>query len=487
MQNQPYLHDFPLTLFATAKRKMQAAMRRTRAIVLRRSLSGYSVLFSEILPGNFLESIDPTKRQRSYGHLPVFWAWLAQILEANASCSKAVSLIQHWSRTNKLTIPASNTSSYCQARKRLKLSFLKNIHRRISKKLNDSIQPLDQWQGYNLKAMDGSSIQLMDTQQNQNRYPQPCGQKPGCGFPTMGIVGLLNLSHGGWEHLQTCPHTDHDSKAAAKLTQHLEQGDLLLADRAFCSYELIACSLTQGAEILMRLHQAREKALDWKKAKPISPHERLVTWKRPSQPAGSKLSPDEWQQLPKTLTLRLIRFGYENRQGNKARMVLVTSLTNYKNHPWQQVATLYHQRWDIELKLRDLKTTLRLEKLDVKSPKMAHKTLWMSVIAYNLVRYLMQQAAAQNAQPIWSISFKGVLDLINTSHENFRHYAATPRQKITALKQFIKICATKIINLRPYRKEPRAVKRRPKNYHLLTKPRNQFTEPPHRNRYSKPA
>lgn len=466
---------------------MQAAIRQSRAIITQRSLSGYAVLFEDVLPGDFLESIDPTERQRSFGHIPVFWAWLAQILEANASCGKAVGLIQSWCKTCKLPIPSSDTSSYCKARCRLQIDFLKQVHNRVITRLGRRVSSRDQWHGFNLKAMDGSSVQLMDTQRNQNIYPQPSSQNPGSGFPVMGIVGLLNLSHGGWEHVETCPYSDHDTKAAAKLVSHLKQGDLLLADRAFCSYELIARSLAHGSEVLMRLHQARSKALDWKRGKRIGPNERIITWQRPQQPPRSTLCAEEWKRLPESLTLRLIRFGYENREGKKARMVLVTSLVDHKKFDEVDLATLYHQRWDIELKLRDLKTTLGMERFDVKSPDMAHKTLWMSVIAFNLMRTLMQKAASVAGKPVWHVSFKGVLDLVTASHESFRCCAGMPRKRAIALAQFISICATKLIDIRPFRREPRARKRRPKNFQLLSEPRRQFQEITHRSKYKKSA
>ena len=487
MTKQPFLTDFPLVVFATAKRRLQAAIRRTSAIITQQSLSGYAVLFQDILPGEFLKSIDPTERQRSFGHIPVFWAWLAQILEANSSCQKAVGLIQNWCRVSKLPVPSSDTSSYCKARGRLQLSFLQQMHQRVIGHLQSRIGSRDQWNGMTLKAMDGSSVQLMDTEKNQSLYPQPSVQKPGCGFPTMGIVGLLNLGHGGWEHVETCPYAQHDTKAAASLAIHLKEGDLLLADRAFCSYEVIARCRQQGAHILMRLHQARHKALDWRKGRKIDSNQRIVTWKRPPYRAGGNLTRDQWERLPQTMELRLIRFHYENRAGNKAELIVVTTLLDAQQHAGEDLADLYARRWDIELKLRDLKTTLRMERFEVKSPEMAHKTLWMSLIAYNLIRSLMQKAAAEAGEPVWHISFKGVLDLVVSSHESMRICAGKPHKRKVAISQIITICATKRIDIRPFRQEPRAVKRRPKAYQLLTENRSKFLEIQHRKRYRKSA
>jgi hypothetical protein len=369
----------------------------------------------------------------------------------------------------------------------LQLSFLQQIHQRVIAHLTKRIGSRDQWNGFTLKAMDGSSVQLMDTEENQVSYPQPSVQKPGCGFPTMGIVGLLNLGHGGWEHIETCPYSQHDTVAASSLATHLLEGDLLLADRAFCSYELIARCRQQGAHILMRLHQARDRSLDWRKGRKISANERIVTWKRPQQPRGSTMTRAEWNALPATMELRLIRFHYENRAGRKAELIVVTSLLDPHQHAGDELADLYARRWDIELKLRDLKTTLGMERFDVKSPDMAHKTLWMSMIAYNLIRSLMQKAAAEAGEPVWHISFKGVLDLVAASHESLRTCAGKPRKRNTAVSQIISICATKLVDIRPFRREPRAVKRRPKSYQLLTEHRTDFIEIQHRGRYRKSA
>ncbi|MBK1884834.1 IS4 family transposase, partial [Luteolibacter pohnpeiensis] len=354
---------------------------------------------------------------------------------------------------NGLPIPSSDTSSYCKARGRLNIHFLNAIHQRLRSHLSSRITSENQWHGLTLMAMDGSSVHFMDTEENQLLYPQPSVQKNGSGFPTMGIVGLLNLGHGGWEHIETCPHTRHDTKAAATLATHLKTGDLLLADRAFCSYELIARCLGQGAHILMRLHQVRAKSLDWKKGKRLSSYERLVTWQRLQQPGGSDLTREEWNALPATLELRLIKLRYENRAREKSELIVVTTLTDPVRYYGIELADLYARRWDIELKLRDFKTTLGMERFAVKTPDMAHKTLWMSIIAFNLIRSLMQRAATVDAIPVWHISFKGVLDLVTASHEGFRKHAGKPRKRKEAFNRFIGICATKRIDLRPFRSE----------------------------------
>ena len=369
MTKQPVLTDFPHSVFATAKRRAQAVIREARRQLTRSSLSGYATLFEDVLPAQFLNEIDPTKRQRSYGHLPVFWAWVAQILQANASCTKAASLIQSWCRSAGLPVPKSGSGAYCLARKRIQMPFLELIDERIQATLERGVTEQNLWRGHVLKAIDGTSVSLDDTPENQNNFPQINSQKPGCGHPKMGLMGLVNVSHGGVITTRPCLARHHDARIAPQLLENLEEGDLLLGDRAFCSYEFIARIIKERkGHILMRLHQARHRKLDWRKGKRVSPIERLVTWQRPaSRPTGSDLSKEEWQQLPATLTFRYIKLGYENRAGEKAALVVVTDLLDPKTHPAEELADLYMERWQIELKFRDLKTTLGMEHLAVKT------------------------------------------------------------------------------------------------------------------------
>ena len=207
-QNEPFLAGFSKQLYGKTKRGLQAAMQKLRVSALRDSLSGYAQLFDDVLPAEFLAAADPTLRNRHFGHRPVFWAWVGQILEQNASCSRALGLIQAWSIKVGLRPPVGDTSAYCKARGRVKESFLQEVHARTVGHLQRRVRSCDRWHGFDLKAFDGSSTTLMDTPANQSAYPQPSSQKEGCGFPVMGMVGLLNLSHGELGSLRHRPRHD---------------------------------------------------------------------------------------------------------------------------------------------------------------------------------------------------------------------------------------------------------------------------------------
>jgi len=304
----------------------------------------------------------------------------------------------------------------------------------------------------------------------------------------MGIVGMVNLSHGGVEGFETCGFRKHDARVAPQLLKHVEEEDIILGDRAFCSFEFIVRIVTERkGHVVMRLHQARHRKLDWRRGKRVSPIERLVTWKRPTRPPGSNLTQEEWDKLPEQITLRYIKIGYENRAGEKAALVVVTDLLDPKTHPAEEVADLYMKRWQIEVKFRDLKTTLKMEHFAVRTPEMAHKTLRMMIIAYNLLRSVMQEAAEQVDRQVSALSMKGVLDALNSSHESFRSVATRPLKRADLYARLIKDCSGYLLDIRPFRREPRAMKRRPKSYQLLTAPRHIFQEIQHRSTYRKSA
>ena len=454
--------------------------------MLTNSPSGYGVIFEDVLPPDVLARIDPTCRQRQFGHVPMLWAWTAQILDGNESCSRGLGYIQSWSAVRGLPAPTGGTGAFCRARSRMSDDFIEELTRRVNDAMTGGIRTEDHWNGFVLKAIDGSSVKLMDSPQNQEAFPQPSEQKAGCGFPVMSVSGLLNLSHGGWEDLAVGRLNEHDATLALKHLDLLGDGDLLLADRAYCSYRLISEMRARGAHCVMRLHQRREGVLDWRKGKRLGPHERLVTWRRPMfSNVAKSMSRRHWEALPEQLELRLIRLGYEDRQGKRRTMTVVTTLTDHKRHDGIEIHALYARRWEIELRLRDIKTVLGFEMLKVKTPEMATKTLAMIRFAYNLLRLLMQRAAISNGRPVGSVSFKGVLDLLGAMHESFRHEAGRPRRRAHRMALLLELASRRQIDFRPGRSEPRAVKRRPKPFAMLTKPRHEFIEIPHRSSYRK--
>lgn len=481
MKNQPFLSGFPTQICGSARRRLQDVIAAKRRELREASISTYAMQFSHMLPADFLHGLSFSRRIRHYCNVVVFWTWLSQIFEANASLSKAVSLVQAWCEDSGLPAPGRDTGAYSRGRGRLGEKFLAAVQGRVNAYMNARIQPRDTYRGHVVKSIDGSSVSLDDTVENQAEYPQPTSQKPGCGFPVMGIMGVLNHSHGGWEDFVQGKQSAHDAPIFHKLLHCFNPGDILCGDRAFCTYELMSTMLGRGVHTLMRLHQARHRNLDWRKGKKIDSNQRVFTWEKPAkQPAGSAQTAAEWEALPETMQVRLIRFYFEDRDGKQRRMVLATTLLDHEKYDWTELAALYAQRWDIELRLRDVKTTLEMDHMRVKTPETARKTLRMALIAYNLIKASCQEAAHQEGKDLRSMSFKGALDTIvaNTSRYLRRQKHVAKIQQIWT--STLELIAEKIIHLRPFRHEPRAQKKRPKSFSYLTEPRAEYKEIPHR-------
>lgn len=373
------------------------------------------------------------------------------------------------------------------ARKRLSMSFLKGINEHLSTLMSRRIRSEDRWHGHVLKAIDGTSVKLMDTLENQQQYPQPSTQKTGCGFPVMGMVGIINLSHGGWGAFATASNDTSELTVSAQLMDEFESGDLVLADRAFCSYELMAQLHERGVHSLMRLHHARHRVLDWREGNKLSKNERLVTWSKPSrQSKSSKLSEAQWEALPETLSVRLIKHRCQGRDKNQREIIIATTLSDLK-YTGQELAALYEQRWDIEVKIRDIKTTLGMEDFAVRTPDMAGKTVTMMMIAYNLIKAVSQQAAIKSGRSIAMMGFKGVLDIVVSYRGNYLGHQCHAFKRMSLHQTLIEIISSKILDKRHGRKEPRAIKKRPKPFPLLTAPRAKYVEIQHRSRYRKAA
>lgn len=488
MRNKtPYLTGFSTRLCGGAKASAQARIAAQYRRTATNTIADSARMFAPVLDSAFMQDLAPGRR-RAFDAVTTFWAWTGQILGGNSSCSRAVGQVQSWHAESGRTIPSSNTAAYCSARARLPWSFLHAVHQRLSGAMAARRRDGDLWHGMALKAIDGSSVRLADTPENQEDYPQPSGQKPGCGFPVMGFVGVVDLSSGAWLGAATGTCNTHDSSLAGEVLHHFGEGDLALGDRAFNSYELVARLQQRGCHSLMRLHQNRHRMLDWSCGKKLGPCERLVEWKKPERMArGTRLDAAAWDALPATLSLRYIRFRYENRSGEQSEMVLVTTLLDPQAYDWTDLAVLYASRWEIELKLRDLKTTLGMESLGVRSPEMARKTLLVMMIAHNLARSMMQRAAILGACPLRAISFKGSLGLLAAWRA--RHRGRNHHVRVMACldAELLGLLATKVVPERPFRREPRVIKLRPKEYSRLGVPRHKCREVMHRSARRKPA
>ena len=482
MNKTTFLTGFSKHLFGSSKRKDQASIRLKSENILKRSLGGFTAQFKSFIPHDFIKNNFTQKRERIFSFEVVFWAWMAQILDFNASCSYAVGKVQSWRLKAGLPSISSQTAAYCKARTRLPLELITSVWQQVIKITDNRVTSEQLWHGMVVKSVDGSSVQLMDTEENQKEYPQPSAQKKSCGFPVMKILGLLNHTTGLWEQCLYAHPNEHDARTMKKLIPSFIEPCLLLADRAFCSFEIMLRLKNQGVESVFRLHQMREKGYTLRKGKRLGKNDRLVTWHKPkSQPKHSGLTKGQWDALENRIEMRMVACWYEDRNGEKKRMIIATTLLDHKKYDWLSIVNIYAARWDMELRLRDVKTTMKMEVLNVKTPAMARKSMAMAILGYNLVKAVSQEAAIETGQEIKMISFKEVLDWVNTTTALFADAVKKSAKAVNELyRQFIQTVSTKRIVLRPHRWEPRRVKKRPKPFPRMQKSRQTYKEM-HRN------
>jgi hypothetical protein len=440
------------------------------------------LLFGPLLPAGLLSQADegPNSREQIYSVRRIFFGFLYQVLNPDCPCREIVRQIQSLFALLRPRRVSEDTGAYCQARGRLPIDILARLRRAVAARA----QPAGQlWKGFCVKVIDGTGISLPDTPKNQRAYPQSREQKPGCGFPFMKVVAVFSLATGALLDYARGNKHQHELSLLHRLLDQFKPGDLALADRGFSCYTLLALLWTKKVPGLFRLHHARGG--DLRQGKRLGKNDRLVVWKKPQNWERRRYLPLAlWHRLAPELPVRILRCSLR-RSGYRTRsLTLVTTLVDAQRYPAEQLALLYAKRWQIELWFRDIKTTMGMEVLRCQSPKMVHKELEMFFIAYNLIRCLMVQASQEHAVEVQRISFKGTVDGVRQFSVAIAQARSGRKQK-ELINQLLQTMAADLVPERPGRREPRAVKRRPKPCAWLTKPRHKFKETQHRNRYWK--
>jgi hypothetical protein len=481
-----FLPHFPRTLQGRAKgsasRRVLTELQRLRDL----ALPDLAALLGGLLPADFFAKAPDAKakRERIYPPVTLFWAFLFQVLNPAMSCQEVVGKVRAWAvaRREKRCKPALGTAAFCEARSGLSPRLLQAVFDELRGHLDRRASAAWLWCGRRVKVLDGTSFSMPDTPANQRTWPQPCMQKKGRGFPVAKMLGLFCLSTGAWLGHALSKWRCHDLSLWHSIGHLLNPGDVLVGDAGFCSYALMAELKERGIDTVFRLHQKRSK--DMRRGKKLGRNDRLQAWNKPAQrPANSPWKPRAWSKLPAQLKVRVVRVKIE-RKGFRTRCLwIATTCTDPVRYPAQKIAELYHRRWSIELFYRDIKTTLHMEVMRTKSPDMIQKELLMHAIAYNMIRALILQSARAHEQQLGRLSFKGAVDLLRQWLPQAAACHDQPRKLARWHDELLEAIASVQNPLRPNRREPRAKKRRPKSYQLLTSPRSQFHEIPHRERY----
>lgn len=469
----PFFNGFHRLLGGRPRRSAQDQLRAKVQKLDKASLCQLGKICAPWIPASLLEP--PQKgdhsRMRFFSQSVTFWAFLSQVFSPLSPCRETVRKVQNWCVARRLPRPGSGTGAYCRARAKLGDGLLRTIHRHTADVLQQRIRRDQLWCGRQVKVIDGTGVSMPDTPANQRAFPQPSNQRKGCGFPVAKIVGCFCLSSGALLHWAEGTKHRHELKLFRKLFDLFRPQDVLLTDRGFCSYVDIGLLLKAAIDTVMRLHKARSS--DLRHGKRLGPKDRLVTWRKPVQRPRGCLAAD-WRRAPAFLTLRLLTVSIHVPGFRTQSVVVVTTLTDPVQFPASALAELYLRRWSVELFFRDIKNTLGMDVLRCQTPAMVRKEIIMHAIAYNLIRALMQEAAALYQVPLERLSFKGSADTLRQWADSFNAAHDQPRNLARLLDELLKILAEDILPHRPDRVEPRVRKRRPKAYPLMTRPRRDY-------------
>ena len=469
----PFLPGISRNLFGRQRRSQLDQLRAQTEQLRQASLSRLCEIFGAWLPLPLLTQTSQghNSRQRLYPLSLTFWAFLSQVLSPGTACREIVRKVQAWYAQHHRTLPDSGTSAYCQARGRLPLARLQQMHQHLVRILHAPLGVADLWLGRRVKVVDGTGLSMPDTTANQKVWPQPTTQKPGCGFPVVKLVACFCLASGALLAWVEGTLKAHDSRLFQQLRDVFQKGDVVLADRGFCSFASLARLLADGVDAVMRVHHFRK--IDWRAGRRLGRRDRLVRWvKGPFQ--GKLWTPAQWAQLPEQITVRLVEIEVAVPGFRTQRLVLVTTLLDAQTYSAAELGRLYFRRWAVELFFRDIKITLGMDVLRCQTPAMVRKEIAMHAMAYNLIRALMQDIARTYQMDGCRLSFKGTVDTLRQWRELFEAAQTQPRLTRKLRDLFYQSIATDPLIARPERSEPRAVKRRPKNFRLLTRPRHEM-------------
>ena len=407
-----------------------------------------------------------------YSTAMMVWSFLGQVLRdgKEASCQAAVARVVAHQEQIGGAIPTPDTGDYCRARAKLSEDALHALTVEVGAEAEQEAKPAWLWKGLHAKLVDGFTFTMPDTAANQAAYPQPNTQKKGVGFPMARASAILSLATACALDVAIGPYSGKETGETALLRSLLgsfSAGDLLVADRYYCSFLMIALLLQRRVEVCARLHQRRRA--DFRRGRRLGPDDHLITWTKPPRPEW--MDEATYATIPDTLTLREIRYCIVV-PGRRVRVLtVVTTLLDAETYSRQDIAELYGFRWNSELDIRSIKEMLNLSHVRCKSPEMVRRELWATLLAYNLVRTTAAAAAALHDKQPRQISFTSTCQYVLASWSSFTTQRRSAKEILSRCQTLLGHIARCEVANRPGRIEPRELKRRRHGYKLMQEPR----------------
>lgn len=434
----------------------------------------FTKVLSEDLVAKALSAVGVFWNDRIYTPLVTLWVFLSQVLSADHSCRAAVArLIAHLvSRGEK---PCSaQTGAYCQARERLPEKFFADVACSVGRALDAKADPRWLWKGRRVYMFDGTTVSMPDTAANQEAYPQVYNQKSGLGFPIARIGAIMSLCCGAILNLGVCRYAGKGQSELGMLRtlwNLFQPGDVLLADRLICAWTEMVMLKQRGVDSVCRFSSHRRA--DFRRGKRLAHGDHIVKWSKPAKPRS--IDRETYDALPEFLMIRECRVRVKQPGFRIKTLTIATTLLDENEFTQNDLIQLYRARWNNELDLRSIKSTMQMDELRCKSPESVRKEIWTHVLAYNLIRTLAAQAAATHELLPRSISFKGAMQTLEAFQPLIEFLPSRDAAHLQALYQhLLRAVATHQVADRPDRFEPRAKKRRRDHFAWLTKPRQEL-------------
>ena len=409
-----------------------------------------------------------TSRRAVYTPPLTLWGLLSQSVHKEKACLAAALRIGVLLLILGRPPGDSNSGTYCRARAKLEHACLRRLAVRAGRTLERQVPQAWLWCGRHVQLVDGFTVTAPDTPANQRVYPQPNSQKPGLGFPMIRLVLLVSLITAA---VQDLAYGCYQGKATGEtalfrsLLGELVAGDVLVLDRFYCSYFMVAQARARDQDLVVRLHQRR--GCDFHRGLRLGPNDHVVVWQRPQRPQW--MTVEEYATIPETLTVREILVQVNKPGFRVEKLVVVTTLLDPERYGTEDISDLYRERWQIELDIRSLKVGLQLDHLRCLTPIMIHKEIWANVLGYNLLRKVGAQAAWLHQRHPREISFTATKQAVEGSWQ--RLSVASADEQLELGRYLLRELSKQRVGDRPDRCEPRAIKKRPKKQKLLTKPR----------------
>ncbi|MCP4337472.1 MAG: IS4 family transposase [Desulfobulbaceae bacterium] len=400
------------------------------------------------------------------------WAFVGQVLQdgKQSSCNAAVTQATRYMVENGMKPPSPDSGEYCRARKKLNAEVIQQIVGETTQKMSSAIPDSWLWHGKHVKLVDGFTFSMPDTPENQKEFPQTKSQKPGVGFPIARACVVLSLATACIEDMAIGPYAGKETGETAllrKLLHCFKPGDILLADRYFCSFFMMAILKSRGVDVCMRLHQLRK--IDYSKVKWLGKNDYIDTWHKPQK--AKWMSQELYDSLPETMDFRITTFNTKAKDENE-ELNIASTLLDHTKYRADEIGKLYGCRWCVELDIFSIKEQLNVGELRCKSPEMVRIELWTTLLAYNMVRVVCAQAADAHQKLPRQMSFTIACNTL------LSQWLDPPDESIRdeLRKHYLFQIARNEVGNRPGRIEPRVLKRRPKPFSLMTKPRSQYKQ-----------